>query len=118
MPYFLFKMFPNRNVEVIENHEKYRDARDSARAKRKQLTVSDNYQVKIIFAANEQAGVKLLTTEREAEPWGDDWVVYDAIASGYSILLCSKEEGFALTPFWNGWGSRTVQLLPADECKE
>lgn len=72
MPYFLFKMFPNRAVEVIEHHDKYRDARESARAKRKELTVADNYQVKIIFAANEQAGAKLLTTEREAEPWGDD----------------------------------------------
>ena len=72
MPYFLFKMFPNRNVEYIEDHEKYRDARDSARAQRKELTVADNYQVKIILAANKTAGEKLLTTEREAEPWGDD----------------------------------------------
>ncbi len=72
MPYYLFKMFPNRNVEVIEHHEKYRDARDRARGLRKELTVADNYKVKIIFAANEQAGAKLLTTEREAEPWGDD----------------------------------------------
>ena len=65
-------MFPNRSVEYIEDHEKYRDARDSARAKRKELTVADNYQVKIIFATNQTAGAKLLTTEREAEPWGDD----------------------------------------------
>lgn len=72
MPYFLFKMFPNRTVEYIEDHEKYRDARDSARSRRKELTVADNYQVKIIFAANKTAGEKLLTTEREAEPWGDD----------------------------------------------
>ncbi|HIJ25467.1 MAG: hypothetical protein HON68_02200 [Gammaproteobacteria bacterium] len=72
MPYYLFKMFPSHKVEVIEHHEKYRDARDSARAKRKELTVADNYQVKIIMATNEQAGAKLLTTEREAEPWGDD----------------------------------------------
>ncbi len=72
MPYYLFKMFPNREVEVIEHHEKYRAARDRARSMRKELTVSDNYQVKIIFAANEQAGAKLLTTEREPIPWGDD----------------------------------------------
>ncbi|MBT7308651.1 MAG: hypothetical protein HN842_10570 [Gammaproteobacteria bacterium] len=72
MNYYLFKMFPSRKVELIESHEKYRDARSRARSLRKALTVSDNYQVKIIFAASEQAGAKLLTTEREAEPWGDD----------------------------------------------
>lgn len=72
MPYFLFKMFPNRQVEVIENHDKYRDARDRARALRKELVVADNYQVKMIHAPNEHAGAKLLTTEREPIPWGDD----------------------------------------------
>ena len=72
MPYFLFKMFPNREVEVIEHHEKYRDARDRARLLRKELTVSDNYQVKMIHSFNEKAGEKLLTTEREPIPWGDD----------------------------------------------
>ncbi len=72
MPYFLFKRFPNRTVEYVEEHEQYRDARDSARAMRKELTVSDNCEVKIIYAANQTAGAKLLTTEREAQPWGDD----------------------------------------------
>ncbi len=72
MPYFLFKQFPNRTVEPIEEHERYRDARNRARELRKGLTVSDNYKVKIIFAANRVAGEKLLLTEREAEPWGDD----------------------------------------------
>lgn len=72
MPYFLFKRFPNRKVEYIEEHEQYKAARNSARELRKTLTVSDNYEVKIIFAANQVAGEKLLTTEREAQPWGDD----------------------------------------------
>ncbi len=72
MPYFLFKMFPSREVEVIERHDNYRDARARARLLRQELTVSDNYQIKIIHAFNEKAGEKLLTTEREPIPWGDD----------------------------------------------
>lgn len=72
VPYFIFKMFPSRKVEAVESHEKYKDARAQARDMRKELTVADNFEVKIIMAANEHAGMKLLTTEREAIPWGDD----------------------------------------------
>lgn len=72
MPYYLFKMFPNRKVEVIESHPKFRDARDRARELRAQLTVADNCEIKMVFAPNEGAGAKLLTTEREVIPMGDD----------------------------------------------
>ncbi len=72
MPYFLFKRFPNRKVELIEHHEQFKVAKNRAREIRKELTVADNYEVKMIHAANEQAGAVLLTTEREAVPYGDD----------------------------------------------
>ncbi len=72
MPYFLFKFFPNRTVESIESHPKFRDARDRVRELRMQLTVADNCEIKMVHAPNEGAGAKLLMTEREAIPMGDD----------------------------------------------
>ena len=72
MPYHIFKLFPNKTVEHVETHEKYRETKKIVEEMRSTLTVSDNYKLKMIFAANEKSGAKLLTTEREFQPYGDD----------------------------------------------
>lgn len=72
MPYFVFNVFPNKKVQEVESFGAYREARDFARERRTALTSDDDYVVKVIFAGNADEAARLLTTEREARPLGED----------------------------------------------
>ena len=50
MPYFLYRVFPGKKFERVGQFEVYRQARDSARERRKELTPEDNYSIKLVFA--------------------------------------------------------------------
>ncbi len=72
MPYFVYKVFPNKKVEEINSFGAYREARQFARDRREALTESDDYFVKVIFAGNADEAKRLLVTEREPRPLGED----------------------------------------------
>ena len=72
MPYFVFNVFPNKKVQEVDSFGAYREARNFARDKRNELTANDEYVVKVIFAGNADEAARLLTTEREARPLGED----------------------------------------------
>ena len=65
MPYFVFKVFPNKTCEQIGEFEQYKQARTLARDTRANLTLQDNCTAKVIFAKNSAEAETLILTPRE-----------------------------------------------------
>lgn len=75
MPYYIYKIFefPMKRLEKIEQHDVYRTAADRSKTLRRELALSEQCNVKMIFAENELLAEDLLTQVREPAPeLGDD----------------------------------------------
>ena len=75
MPYYIYKVFetPIRRLEKIEQHEVFREASNRAKALRRELAMSEQCAVKVIFADHELQAEDMLSQVREAQPEpGDD----------------------------------------------
>ncbi|GAB4167384.1 MAG: hypothetical protein Fur0039_05070 [Rhodocyclaceae bacterium] len=74
MPYYLFKILPDRQMEKLAEHEGFREASAQAKALRRDIPAGEDYRVKVIFAANEEEACFVLSQPRTLEPiTGDDW---------------------------------------------
>lgn len=65
MPYYVYKLFPNRTVEYMNDFQSYKEARSLARNTRAATTVQDNYNIKVIFAKDSREAESLILTPRE-----------------------------------------------------
>jgi hypothetical protein len=72
MPYFVYNIFPQRRLEYIEEFSGYRDARDRVRELRKTVPEDADYTVRLVHAKHKSEAERLLTTEREARPAGEE----------------------------------------------
>ena len=72
MPYFVYKVFPARQLEYVEQFDQYRDARKSVRAMRAALVQTDNHEVRMVFAPLAPEAERILRERREARPLGED----------------------------------------------
>ncbi len=75
MPYYIYKVFefPMKRVEKIEQHDVYRVAADRTKTLRRELALTEQCNVKMIFAENELQAEELLMQVREPAPeLGDD----------------------------------------------
>lgn len=75
MPYYIYKVFetPIRRLEKMEQHEAFREASGRAKTLRRELAMSEQCAVKVIFADNELRAEDILSQVREAQPEpGDD----------------------------------------------
>ncbi|HEC29012.1 MAG TPA: hypothetical protein ENI65_05445 [Gammaproteobacteria bacterium] len=72
MPYFIYNIFPDKKLELLDEYAKYRDARDNVRERRKEQTENDTQTVRLVHARHQQEAERLLTTKREARPTGED----------------------------------------------
>ena len=73
MPFYIFKIFPNEEIEYISEEEKYRAARDQVRTLRKEIPEGDKSTYRMIFANTVAQGKTLLTTSaRDDKIIGDD----------------------------------------------
>ena len=72
MPYFLYKVFPGKKFELIEQYPAYRSARDEARKRRAAMSSEDPYNVKVMFAKDSEQAERLMSEEREPRPLGED----------------------------------------------
>ncbi len=72
MPYFLYKIRPGKNFELIQRFDVYREARDQARQLRAGATAQDQYNVKVMFAKDPDEAERLMAEEREPRPLGED----------------------------------------------
>jgi len=76
MPYYVYKVIegPFKQLEVLNQFDKFREASNWAKARRAEIPAGENYLVKMIFAENELQAEDLLMQVREKEPiTGDDW---------------------------------------------
>jgi hypothetical protein len=75
MPYYIYKVFefPMKRVEKIEQYDIYKHGADRSKTLRKELALTEQCNVKMIFAENELQAEELLMQYREPAPeLGDD----------------------------------------------
>jgi len=72
MPYFIFSISPDKQLKCLEQHDKYRPAREQTRNLRATQNADDNDNIRMIFASSESEAERLLLTPREAPIEGDD----------------------------------------------
>jgi len=67
MPYFVYKIFekPIRHLEMLEQHDAFREASNIAKQLRGELPGDANYSIKVIFAETELHAEDLLNQVRE-----------------------------------------------------
>lgn len=75
MPYFIYRIteFPIRRLELLEQHEVYRDARARGRQLREEQAEDEQALIRMIHAETELQAEDLLNQVREPQPQlGDD----------------------------------------------
>ena len=75
MPYYIYKVFefPIKRVQKIEQHEVYKQGAERSKLLRKELALTEQCTVKMMFAENELQAEELLMEVREPAPeLGDD----------------------------------------------
>ncbi len=72
MPYFLYRISPERKLTLIETFEKYQDAKALARNLRAQQAADDSSLVRMIFAETPKKAQLMLTDLRTTRTDGDD----------------------------------------------
>ncbi|HCX33363.1 MAG TPA: hypothetical protein DHV08_07265 [Rhodocyclaceae bacterium] len=74
MPYYLFKILPDRRMEKLAEHTAFREASSQAKALRREIPQGEDYRVKVIFAPTEDEARFVLSQPRTLEPiTGDEW---------------------------------------------
>ncbi len=77
MPYYIYKVFefPMKRLEKIEKHDIYRQGTERSKLLRRELALTEQCNVKMIFAENELEAEELLLQDRGPAPIvgdGDD----------------------------------------------
>ncbi len=75
MPYYIYKVFqdPILRLSRIEQHDEFRAASARAKELRRELALTENCAVKVIYAQHELEAEDLLSQVREPAPeLGDD----------------------------------------------
>ena len=77
MPYYIYKITPGpttllKTLEKLEQHDTYKDARNSARSMRSTMAEGENHIIKVMFAESELQAEDQLMHKRE-EPILREW---------------------------------------------
>lgn len=72
MPYFVYRISPERKLTLINTFDKFKDAKDLARSLRAQQAPGTNEVIRMIFAENPKKAQLLLSDVRTAKTDGDD----------------------------------------------
>ena len=77
MPYYIYKITDGptdllKTLEKIEQHDTFKDAKQRARSLRAAMTESDQFTVKVMFAASELEAEEQLMEKRE-QPILREW---------------------------------------------
>lgn len=72
MPYFLYRVTPQRQLTHLQDFDVYKQARAQARALRSQQQADDPDSIKMVFAANRAEAESMLRETRERPPSEDD----------------------------------------------
>ena len=72
MPYFLYRISPERKLTLLETFEKFQAAKGVARRLRAEQAAGDAHRIRMIPAANREQAQRLLTDLRNPKTDGDD----------------------------------------------
>jgi hypothetical protein len=73
MPFYIFKITAEQDLEYLCEEEKYRPAKEKVRSLRDTHTADDGSTFRMVFASSVGQGEKLLTpTESDGKIIGDD----------------------------------------------
>ena len=72
MPYFLYRITPDRKLTLIETFEKFQDAKGVARRMRGEQSAGSTDTIRMIFADTAKKAQLLLTDLRNPKTDGDD----------------------------------------------
>jgi len=72
MPYFVYRISPDRKLTLLDTFARFKEARDHARSLRAQQATDDRSMVRMIFAEDPKKAQLLLTDLRTARADGDD----------------------------------------------
>ena len=72
MPYFIYRVSPQRFLTYLDKFAEYKQARDVARQARQQQGDDDQDTIKVIFAKDSGEAEMLLKARRERQPSEDD----------------------------------------------
>jgi len=72
MPYFVYRISPERKLTLLDTLDKFKQAKDLARALRARQPPGINDVFRMIFAENPKQAQLLLTDLRTARTDGDD----------------------------------------------
>lgn len=72
MPYFLYRISPERKLTLIQTFEKFQEAKGTARRMRAEQPPGDGDTIRMIFADTAKKAQLLLTDLRNPKTDGDD----------------------------------------------
>lgn len=75
MPYYIYKIFefPMKRLEKIEQHDVFKQGTERSKLLRREITLTEQCTVKMVFAENELQAEEFLMQVREPLPeLGDD----------------------------------------------
>lgn len=72
MPYYIYKMHPEKEFDLVQEFDAYRPAREEVRRLRAELPADAPYTLRIIHARNPDEAVALMSQPREPRPLGED----------------------------------------------
>ncbi len=72
MPYFVYRISPDRKLTLLDTFAKFMEAKDHARSLRARQTADDRSIIRMIFAEDPKKAQLLLTDVRTAKVDGDD----------------------------------------------
>jgi hypothetical protein len=72
MPYYVYKILPSvgnllKNLELLETHDNYKDAKTSVKQKRIEQDAEDKATLKVMFAETELEAEEKLMEHREEQ---------------------------------------------------
>jgi hypothetical protein len=72
MPYFLYRISPERKLTLLETFDKFQEAKTVARRLRAEQPPGDGHVIRMIFAENPKKAQLMLTDLRNPKTDGDD----------------------------------------------
>jgi hypothetical protein len=72
MPYYVYRVSPDRRLEYVDTKDKYQDAKALVRRLRDESGAQDPGTVRLVFAKSTGEAEKLLSTPRDERVIGED----------------------------------------------
>ncbi len=73
MPYFVFRLSPNTQPELIRSYEKFQEAMKAAREMRKAEGPAGTKTIRMAFGESEKDARRLLTEKRKPSTPLEEW---------------------------------------------